>query len=101
MSWWRSLSAYPPAWPSGFMLRTGFRVSGALLLRRSDLRLNQHPRVISILPEASGKKARRGRELTIPVDPVESLADLASFHSNRGTVTGPCATSAASGSRKG
>ena len=63
------------------MLRTGLRVSEALSLRRSDLRLNQHPPVISVRPEAPGNKARKGREVPIPADLVESLADLASFHS--------------------
>ena len=63
------------------MLRTGLRVSEALSLRRSDLRLGQDPPVISVRPEAPGNKARKGREVPIPADLVESLADLASFHS--------------------
>ena len=57
---------------------TGLRVSEALSLRRSDLRLNQDPPVISIRPEVPGSK---GREAPIPVDVLQSLADLASFHS--------------------
>ena len=32
-------------------------------------------------PRPLGNKARKGREVTIPADPVESLADLAWFHS--------------------
>jgi integrase len=63
------------------MIRTGLRVSEALSLRRSDLRLNQDPPVISARPEAPGNEARKGREVPIPADLLESLADLASFHS--------------------
>ena len=63
------------------MLRTGLRVSEALSLRRSDLRLNQDPPVISIRPEVPGNKARKGREVPVPADLLQSLADLASFHS--------------------
>ena len=62
------------------MLRTGLRVSEALSLRRSDLRLNQNPPVISIRPEVPGNKARKGREVPIPADLLQSLADLASLH---------------------
>ena len=62
------------------MLRTGLRVSEALSLRRSDLRLGQKPPVMSIRPEAPGNKARKGREVPVPADLLESLADLASFH---------------------
>ena len=63
------------------MLRTGLRVSEALSLRRSDLRLGQDPPMISVRPEAPGNKARKGREVPIPVDLLDGLADLASFHS--------------------
>ena len=63
------------------MLRTGLRVSEALSLRRSDLQLNQDPPVISIRPEVPRNKARKGREVPIPLDLLQSLADLASFHS--------------------
>ena len=60
------------------MLRTGLRVSEALSLHRNDLRLNQDPPVISVRPDVPGNK---GREVPIPADLVESLADMASFHS--------------------
>lgn len=63
------------------MLRTGLRVSEALSLRRSDLRVNQDPPVISIRSEVPGNKARKGREVPIPADLLQSLVDLASFHS--------------------
>ena len=35
----------------------------------------------SVRPEAPDNKARKGREVPIPVDLLEGLADLASFHS--------------------
>lgn len=69
---------YPTRMAFRIMLRIGLRVSEALSLRRSDLRLNQDPPVISVRPETPGSK---GREVRIPADLVESLADLASFHS--------------------
>ena len=55
------------------MLKTGLRVSEALALRRVDLRLDQAPPVISVRPEAPGNKARKGREVPVPADLVESL----------------------------
>ena len=73
--------SYPTRMAFRIMLRTGLRVSEALSLRRSDLRLNQDPPVISIRPEVPGNKARKGREVPIPADLLQSLADLASFHS--------------------
>ena len=73
--------SYPTRMAFRIMLRTGVRVSEALSLRRSDLRLNQDPPVISIRPEAPGNKARKGREVPIPADLLEGLADLASFRS--------------------
>ena len=72
---------YPTRMAFRIMLRTGLRVSEALSLRRSDLRLNQDPPVISVRPEAPGNKSRKGREVPIPADLLESLADLVSFHS--------------------
>ena len=73
--------SYPTRMAFRIMLRTGLRVSEALSLRRSDLRLNQDPPVISVRPEAQGNKSRKGREVPIPADLLESLADLVSFHS--------------------
>ena len=63
------------------MFKTGLWTSEALALHRNDRRLNQNPLVISVRPKASGNKARKGREVPIPADLVESLAGLASFHS--------------------
>ena len=84
-----ALVAAAPSFPTRMafriMLRTGLRVSEALSLRRTDLRLNQDPPVINVRPEAPGNK---GREVPIPADLVESLADLASFHSK--DRSGPC-----------
>ena len=76
-----ALVAAAPSFPIRIMFRTGLRVSEALSLHRSDLRLNQDPPVISVRPEAPGNKACKGREVPIPADLVESLADLAAFHS--------------------
>lgn len=36
--------------------------------------------MITIRPEAPGNKSRRGWEIPVPADLLESLADLASFH---------------------
>ena len=73
--------SYPARMAFRIMLRTGLRVSEVLSLRRSDLRLNQDPPTISVRADAPGNKARNGREVPIPADLLESLADLASFHS--------------------
>ena len=62
------------------MLRTGLRVSECLSLRPTDLRLNQDPPILSLRPDVPGNKAKRGREVPVPADLVESLADLQSFH---------------------
>ena len=62
------------------MLRTGLRVSECLSLRPADLRLNQDPPILSLRPDVPGNKAKRGREVPVPADLVESLADLKSFH---------------------
>ena len=55
-------------------------MSESLSLRRSDLRLDPKPAVITIRPEAPGNKSRRGREAPVPADLLESMADLASLH---------------------
>ena len=55
------------------MLRTGLRVGECLSLRAADLRFNQDPPIISLRPEVTGNKAKRGREVLIPPDLVESL----------------------------
>ena len=88
--------SYPVRMAFRIMLRTGLRVSEALSLRRSDLRLGQDPPVISVRSDAPGNKARKGREVPVPADLVESLADLAS--SAPRTAAAPCWTSPASGS---
>ena len=62
------------------MLRTGLRVGECLSLRPADLRLSQAPPIISLRPEVTGNKAKKGREIPIPADLVESLGDLASVH---------------------
>ena len=62
------------------MLKTGLRVSEALALRRVDLRLDQDPPIIVVRADSPGNKARKGREVPVPADLVESLHDLASFH---------------------
>ena len=62
------------------MLRTGLRVGECLSLRAADLRFNQDPPIISLRPEVTGNKAKRGREVPIPPDLVEALGDLASIH---------------------
>ena len=63
------------------MLRTGLRVSEALALRRVDLRFERDPPIILVRADSPGNKARRGREVPVPADLLESLRDLASFHS--------------------
>ncbi len=63
------------------MLRTGPRVSEALALRQVDLRLDQDPPIIVVRADSPGNKARKGWEVPVPADLVESLRDLASFHS--------------------
>ena len=65
----------------GSCSRTGLRVSEALALRRVDLRLDQDPPVIVVQANSPSNKARKGREAPAPADLVETLADLASFHS--------------------
>ena len=72
--------SYPTRMAFWIMLRTGLRVSEALALRRVDLRLDQDPPIIVIQADSPGNKARKGREVPVPADLVESLRDLASFH---------------------
>ena len=72
---------YPTRMAFRIMLRTGLRVSETLALRRSDLRLGHYPPLISVRADSPGNKARKGREVPVPADLLDSLADLASFHS--------------------
>ena len=72
--------SYPTRMAFRIMLRTGLRVSEALALRRVDLRLDQDPPIIVVRADSPGNKARKGREVPVPADLVESLRDLASFH---------------------
>ena len=55
-------------------------MSECLSLQPADLRLNQDPPILSLRPDVPGTKAKRGREVPVPADMVESLADLRSFH---------------------
>ena len=73
--------SYPARMAFRIMLKTGLRVSEALALRRVDLRLDQHPPIIVVAADSPGNKGRRGREVPVPADLVESLRDLASSHS--------------------
>ena len=73
--------SYPARMAFRIMLRTGLRVSEALALRRVDLRLEQDPPIIVVRADSPGNKARKGREVPVPADLVESLRDLASSHS--------------------
>ena len=72
---------YPTRMAFRIMLKTGLRVSEALSLRRTDLRLDQDPPIISVRADSPGNKAKKGREVPVPADLLESLGDLASFHS--------------------
>ena len=72
--------SYPTRMAFRIMLKTGLRVSEALALRRVDLRLDQDPPIIVVPADSPGNKARKGREVPVPADQVESLHDLASFH---------------------
>ena len=71
--------SYPTRMAFRIMLKTGLRVSEALALRRVDLRLDQDPPIIVVRADSPGNKARKGREVPVPADLVESLHDLASF----------------------
>ena len=72
--------SYPTRMAFRIMLKTGLRVSEALALRHVDLRLDQDPPIIVVRADSPGNKARKGREVPVPADPLESLRDLASFH---------------------
>ena len=72
--------SYPTRMAFRIMLKTGLRVSEALALRRVDLRLDQDPPIIVVAADSPGNKARKGREVPVPTDLVESLRDLASIH---------------------
>ena len=72
--------SYPTRMAFRIMLKTGLRVSEALALRCVDLRLDQDPPIIVVRADSPGNKARKGREVPVPADLVESLHDLASFH---------------------
>ena len=61
-------------------LRADRRGDAALALRRVDLHLDQDPPIIIIRADSPGNKARKGREVPVPADLLESLRDLASFH---------------------
>ena len=79
-----ALVAAAPSFPirmaMRIMLRTGLRVSECLSICPADLRLTHDPPIISLRPDVQGNKAKRGREVPVPADLVESLGDLASFH---------------------
>ena len=78
------------------MLRTGLRVGECLSLRAADLRFNQDPPIISLRPEVTGNKAKRGRE--VPIPPTWWSPWGTWPRSMRRTGTGPSSTSAGSGS---
>ena len=71
--------SYPVKMAMRVMLRTGLRVSECLSLRPADLRFNQDPPIISLRPEVTGNKAKRGREVPIPADLASSLSDMVSM----------------------
>ena len=64
--------AAAPSYPTRMAFRIMLRISEALSLRRTDLRLTQDPPVISVRPAGPGNKARKGREVPIPADLLES-----------------------------
>ena len=66
--------SYPVKMAMRVMLRTGLRVSECLSLRSADLRFNQDPPIISLRPEVTDNKAKRGREIPIPADLASSLS---------------------------
>ena len=59
---------YPVRMAMRIMLQTGLRVSECLSLCAADLRMTQDPPIISLRPEVTGNKAKRGREVPIPDD---------------------------------
>ena len=72
--------SYPVKMAMRVMLRTGLRVGECLSLRPADLRLRRDPPIISLRPEVTGNKAKKGREIPIPTDLVGHLEALASTH---------------------
>lgn len=60
------------------MLRCGLRVSEALSLRPSDLRLDQEPPLVSLPADVVGNKAKVAREIPIPADIIEFVRDRSS-----------------------
>ena len=58
--------SYPVKMAMRVMLRTGLRVGECLSLRPADLRLRRDPPIISLRPEVTGNKAKKGREIPIP-----------------------------------
>ena len=61
---------YPVRMAMRIMLRTWLRVSECLSLCPAD------PPIISLRPEVTGNKVKRGREVHVPDDLVECLEDL-------------------------
>ena len=74
--------SYPTRMAFRIMFKTGLRVPEAPALRRVNLRLDLDPPIIVVRADSPGSKARKGREVPVPAEPVESLHDLASFHNN-------------------
>ena len=72
--------SYPVKMAMRVMLRTGLRVGECLSLRPADLRLRRDPPIISLRPEVTGNKAKKGREIPIPTDLVGHLEALVSTH---------------------
>ena len=60
--------SYPVKMAMRVMLRTGLRVSECLSLRAAGLRLRQDPLIISLRPEVTGNKSKKGRDVPIPAD---------------------------------
>ena len=60
------------------MLRCGLRVSEALAVRPSHLRLDRTPAILSLPADIPGNKGKQAREIPIPADLVEILRDRAS-----------------------
>ena len=76
--------SYPVKMAMRVMLRTGLRVSECLSLRPTDIRFNQDPPIISLRPEVTGNKSKRGREIPIPADLASSLSDMVSMRPRSG-----------------
>ena len=89
--------SYPVKMAMRVMLRTGLRVGECLSLRPADLRLNQDPPIISLRPEVTGNKAKRGREIPIPAD-LASSPGRPGVPAAAGPAAPPSSTSAGNGS---